>query len=282
MSFVNKVQRKLGKVATLAKAKVQNNGIHAFWWSGKKNFGDLLTPELFARYGYTAIETPTERADVIGVGSLMHMVPKDYSGVLLGTGIIDDSKFAFEHATFASVRGELSKANVGLPADTPTGDLGLLARQLLRDKLPPKRFKLGLIPHFVDKHHPWVKQTAAALGTDGTVIEVQDSAENVIRQVAECDAVISSSLHGIIVSDALGIPNVWMELSDKVIGAGFKFWDYNSSVDYEQAPLKIAADTTLADVESAMSSKNHDLISGKSQQLEGILLSTLQTLSGQS
>jgi pyruvyltransferase len=235
----------------------------------------LLTPELFSHYGYTPIESAPSKADFIGVGSLLQMLPKNYNGTILGTGIISDTEIRLENATFAAVRGELSKKNLGLARDIPTGDLGLLAKCLLKKVPIEKKYAIGLIPHFVDKMHPWVQQMKQILGHRGCVIEVQDSATNVINQVAQCDLIVSSSLHGIIVSDALGIPNVWIELSDKVLGSGFKFWDYNSSIDYEQGAVNVTEATSLTDVESHASNKNHALISKKFVDLDLVLKSAL-------
>ena len=214
-------------------------------------------------------------AKVIGVGSLMHMLPKNYTGTILGTGIIDNEELRLEGATFAAVRGELSKKNLRLPQDSPTGDLGLLAKKLLDNKKTSKTFTVGLIPHYVDKSHPWIEQIMQFLGPKGCVIEVQDSARSVINQVAQCELIVSSSLHGIIVSDALGIPNVWMELSDKVIGDGFKFWDYNSSINYEQAPLKVTSTSKFKDIELNISNKSSNLVSQKITELEIILKNVL-------
>lgn len=280
MSFTYRVNNKLRKIANLTRDRIFGNGVKAFWWTGKKNFGDLLTPELFTHFGYAPIHAAPGEAQVIGVGSLLHMIPTDYSGTVLGTGMISDSPMRFENAHFAVVRGELTKKNLSIPADTPTGDMGLLAQHLAGSTTVSKKYSVGLIPHFVDKAHPWIGTVRRQLGDSGCVIDVQNTATNVIRQVNACELIISSSLHGIIVSDALGIPNIWIELSSQVIGDGFKFWDHNSSLNYEQPPVKISPSIALKWIERQASNKDLALIKRKAEELEVIFKEVMASSKG--
>lgn len=52
---------------------------------------------------------------------------------------------------------------------------------------------------------------------------------DVIDQICSCELILSSSLHGLIVSDAYGIPNLFMEFTWKH-GNHFKYQDYFMSV----------------------------------------------------
>ena len=77
--------------------------------------------------------------------------------------------------------------------------------------------------------------------------------QNVIDQIRSCEYIISSSLHGLIVSDAYNIPNVWIKVSEKVIGGEFKFKDYFSGVNREyKLPVTMTKNTELEEINNAL------------------------------
>jgi pyruvyltransferase len=245
--------------------------IHAFWWKEKKNFGDLLTPELVFKYGGIANWVPASDTKLVGVGSLMHLIPQQFSGIFLGTGLIRDQKLEFPHASFAAVRGELTKTNLGINKDTPTGDLGLLADRLISAAELSPQYEIALVPHFVDFNHPWVDFIRKHCQTSVNIIDVRNSAEFVSKEISKCRRVYSSSLHGLIVADSLGLPNVWIELSNKVIGDGFKFHDYNSSIDFTQYPVQVKPNMLPTEVDKGIAFKSRTTILKKKEELNLIL-----------
>lgn len=278
-SISYKIGKRLGRAAATVKGALQGNSVRVVWWDGVKNFGDMITPELFSHYGYTAINGDGSDAQFTCVGSILHILPRAFKGTVLGSGCINNEMLSLDNANFCFVRGELTKHTLHLPSSTPTGDLGLLAARVLGD--PPahriKRKRFGIIPHYADKNNPWFRYATELLGEDCLVIDVADSARNVINKISSCEAIISSSLHGVVIADSLHIPNAWVVVSDNVIGDGFKFHDYNSSIDHEQTPLKFRKFNGLQDVERCLSKKKDLVINAKVAELEKLFIEALGT-----
>jgi pyruvyltransferase len=115
-----------------------------------------------------------------------------------------------------------------------------------------KKYEIGIIPHYVDQKHPWVTSKTAVPGVK--FINILGDIDTVVNEILSCDMIISSSLHGVIAADAYGIPSVWVEFSDKVLGNGFKFKDYFMSVGRtDQTPIRINMHTRLVDIKQSMS-----------------------------
>ena len=69
-----------------------------------------------------------------------------------------------------------------------------------------------------------------------------------IDEICSCNYIISSSLHGLILADAYGIPNLWISVSDKVKGVDCKFADYFSGVGREfVSPMNFVADIDVSE-----------------------------------
>ena len=60
------------------------------------------------------------------------------------------------------------------------------------------------------------------------LINPTDKWQSVINDICSCKAIISSSLHGLICSDAYNIPNLWLD-EYKLAEGDFKFKDYFAS-----------------------------------------------------
>ena len=228
-----------------ALAPARSDRAKAYWWRAL-NFGDLLTPALLSHYNMpVSYAHHRQQPDVVGVGSYLDFISQDFSGFFLGTGFIGDGPTrTYPKAEFLAIRGQLSKNRASVEYSTILGDLGLLAHELI-DTRSSKRYALGFVPHRVEKDHLAVASIVDRNRGDLLVIDVERSPKQVIQDIDQCEAVISSSLHGLVIADALGIPTGWVTLTDNVKGAGFKFYDYHSAFGTTKSPLSLTGDEHL-------------------------------------
>lgn len=113
------------------------------------------------------------------------------------------------------------------------GDPALLMPRFYRPQDVVKKYVVGVIPHYIDKGEA-VKLVPAS--SEFKIIDIESDIETFVDELLACEVVVSSSLHGIIAADAYGVPRVWMKVSDRIKGEGFKFRDYFSTTDRESVP----------------------------------------------
>jgi pyruvyltransferase len=204
------------------------------------NFGDNLTPLLLDYLDVDFQWASPGEADFIGIGSLCHLIPKGFRGTIWSTGNLHaDLVNDWPHARVLGLRGRLTMQRTcsPLPPDICLGDGGLLSHLLTSAE--PKRYRLGIIPHYVHAGHTAIVE-AAGRHTDVCQIDICGEPRQVLAQIAQCEAILSTSLHGLIVADSLGIPNRQCAVSGKnqPLGGDFKFRDYYSAFGL-QAPLPL-------------------------------------------
>jgi pyruvyltransferase len=219
----------------------------AFWCAGTRNFGDLITPFLLERGGIIPICDESANAQLAATGSILEEIPDGFSGIIFGSGfLVGDAPRSLPDARVLAVRGALTRDLLQAPANCVLGDPGLLAPAYLERTV--KRFALGIVPHYVDSGNPAVRALKSRYPSDISIIDVAAAGgvARAIRNIDECEHIISSSLHGLIIADALGIPCAWTILSERIAKTAFKFFDYCSAFGDRRDPMEIAGRESLS------------------------------------
>jgi len=194
--------------------------LKGYWWTGHRNFGDLLTPILLRELAHIELDwARAVDADMIGAGSIATHIPKGWGGIVWGTGKPRKTdNIDLSQANVLALRGSLTAEGSGAKRGYVLGDPGLLV-SLLPDIEVNETIPLGVVAHWEDR--------MLKTRWKGELIDVEGDPMEVIRQIARCRRVVSSSLHGIIVADAFGKERRWERSSKQPM---FKFADHGTVV----------------------------------------------------
>lgn len=231
------------------KRQIKSLNLKVYYYNGKPNFGDLLNEDILSSILKLKFEcTPFQNADLCCVGSILDtLVTNSYVDKKMQEGCeinkpvhIWGSGFMYEYENIVhecvrpfiihALRGEKSRkklsAILGKDISCVLADPGILSPMIVEPA--EKKYNVGIIPHFLDKNEGIFKEMLEYY-PNSKFIDVQNDSKQVLKEISECEYVISTSLHGLIVADSYGIPNCWCEISERVQGNGFKFHDYFSS-----------------------------------------------------
>jgi autotransporter strand-loop-strand O-heptosyltransferase len=232
----------------------------------KKNWGDIVSKRIISHFTTKKIDpmdifhfddkaiVPKKDGKLLAIGSTMVFARKnDY---VWGTGVISDREVNMEEhpKKIYAVRGPISRKElirVGLECPEVYGDPALLFPRIYQPNVS-KKYKYGIIPHYFEYQNASVLNTLYRLEEmDVKVINITTGIEQFVDEVNECEYIISSSLHGVIVADAYRIPNVRVRMSNDITGGDFKYMDYFASVKrkYQHKPIWVTEETTLEDIE---------------------------------
>jgi hypothetical protein len=239
------LRSELGAEARFAASGLPEARRPRVWWPKQPypgNLGDILTP-----YIVEAVTGIPPRFVPPGEGLLMvgSTIGQARAGtVVWGTGTLRRTTRAHPEADYRAVRGPVTRDVVqrsGGRCPAVFGDPALLLPRLHHPRVG-RRFRLGLIRHYAHRDLP--------LTLDGVQeIEIlrcgREGVEAFLAELLACEAVLSSSLHGLILAHAYGIPALWVTFSHAakpLSGDGGKFEDYGASVGLELgAPLDLSA-----------------------------------------
>ena len=209
------------------------------------NIGDGINPRLFYHFFNHRLKIANDSNNkpcILGVGSIIEYF-QNSSNIICGSGFIRAESVAKQPGQIISVRGPLSRQkflDAGIECPEKYGDFGLFFPYIIPKPLEVQRkFRIGFIPHFIDADLDIVKRASRNISWKIIDIMQTGTPEKFVDEIHECDVILSSSLHGIIIADSYNIPAHHTVLSDKVIGGEFKFRDYYLSVGREYYNISI-------------------------------------------
>lgn len=217
---------------------LNNRALLLKYYDFENNWGDKVNPYLFEKItGRKIISSNTifnfkHRTEILGVGSIISGDLSNY--VIWGSGVISSTTEIYNKPKgVLAVRGKHTQKKIqGVGADCSVfGDPVLLFPDIFPGKHIQKKFKYGIIPHFKNKESVALKKIAALQNPEIKIIDIQsEGIELFVEDILSCENILSSSLHGLIVAEAYGIPTLHVVFSEKLLGGDFKFYDYYSGV----------------------------------------------------
>ena len=230
--------------------KTNNKVLKVFYENEQGNFGDILNVDIFKHMGFDIEYASKRKSEIVAIGSLLDLYlcdKKEYlkrfryrfykPAIVWGAGFIKDEepdKVVLRKLNVHAVRGYNTLNRLKLLNDVKfdknlaIGDPGLLTSYFFNTDKIKKKYALGIISHYVDENHESSKNINVK---NSTRINVVQNPIEFVKQVAECECIVSSAMHGLICADSLGIPNMRIIQSNDIIGGDYKFNDYYSAFD---------------------------------------------------
>jgi pyruvyltransferase len=171
------------------------------------------------------------------IGSTIDMLCKENTEVW-GAGIIyGEQVLKIKPKKVYAVRGPLTRKvllNNGVDCPAVYGDPALLISKYYYPSIK-KNYKFGIIPHIINIDYVkrmTVNGISICERDDFLVIDLgkYDGWKDIVDKVLSCETILSGSLHGLIISEAYTIPNLWIEFGEPLVGGHFKFHDFFLSI----------------------------------------------------
>lgn len=244
---------------------------NCLWWLGieKRNFGDDLNPILVEQISgerpvwVSRVTKKKIKPIYLVIGSILHW--SDSDTIVWGTGFGSrDARLPDKPLKICAVRGPLTRAILlkqGVECPSIYGDPALLYPKFYKPNVQ-RNFRLGIIPHYLELRNKqidiWIKNVVEKCDYV-KIINVGKKVNQVVDDINECQAIASSSLHGIIVADAYGIPSIPIGFSES-IAKEFKFRDYYQSVNKPYPGIvKITNSTSITEILDRIKMRNIDI-----------------------
>ena len=196
--------------------RVLGHKVGLYYWSpndhrGKENFGDYLSREIVKNVverefedllPFIKFDTEGVENRLLAIGSILHHA-KNHDTVW-GSGVNGKSlgrKIGVETLDVRMVRGPLSRKfllNQGISCPPQYGEPGLLVSEFFGDgNNEDKRHPYSLVLNLNDM---------TFYGDDEHTVYPNEDLHSVIERIKSSEMVVSTSLHGLVIAEAFGVP----------------------------------------------------------------------------
>ena len=240
---------------------IQNLGLtnsrNMYWYrKGQYNFGDWIGPYLFRKFTgksplFAAARKGGFSKTYYTAGSILELIRCKDRATVWGSGSLGNRDTFARPEKVLAVRGPRSRDMLhkfGYPTSEVFGDPALLLPLVFTPDFT-KKTRVGIVPHISEFDQI---KTEFANADDITVLDLRNPVETTISQLAACETLVSSSLHGVIVAQAYGIPCCWVQPRQPLHGDGRKFFDYFEAGGIFNANSETLAPTAKAPQLAAM------------------------------
>jgi len=238
--FLKKIYRRIFRnKLSMNKIVYKKHCMNLEYWKDHTNIGDLLSKTVFdymIERNNIDINKPVKSfTHFLGIGSIIGI--KEFDAIIWGSGV---NTIAFANKIYSkrkyvkydirAVRGPITQQillNCGYDCPNVYGDPAILMPLIYKPNCK-KKYKVTAIIHFFEKN---VKKID---GVNYLNVATKDY-KNFIDVIASSEKVVSSSLHGIILAEAYGVPTVYIGTrKDEFL----KYYDYYWST--ERYSVKVA------------------------------------------
>ncbi len=207
-----------------------------FYYKAKKgNFGDDLNTLVWPQLIGDLLNKKHNNIIIIGMGTILDdRLPKDKKKIILGSGVRLACKPPVVDSTWdiRALRGPLSAMALNVSKNYAVTDPGILVKKFFKSS-SGNRDRISFMCHFRTPLKGAWEFIAKEL--DFNIINPTSSVKECINIISRSKLVITESLHGAIVADALRVPwiRVKMHVQHKETNSvnDFKWMDWMASMD---------------------------------------------------
>jgi len=185
------------------------------------NFGDELSRTIvelmLARRGYTVFDGLSKQRSLLALGSILAFA--EDGDVVWGTGVngsVPASHHRYTQLDIRAVRGPLTRQFLmekGIEVPEVYGDPGLLVKRLTGSRFETAKSGIAIVPNMFDMAQ--LRNQSLLNGFPQiNVIDPTRSWNEVIADIVKHEFIIASSLHGLVIADAFGIPSRYLRLTE--------------------------------------------------------------------